>query len=159
MTPRQSPSDAGSAASRRDRALLNLEAYGAERSRWPAEAVQLFDEFAGDARFEAARRAAAALDETLRLAPAPAAGAALQERILETYAMRPAGGVFAHIQERSRRGFGRLIPASALAGLLALGFATGAATAGVGAESDAIYYAQATLTVAGDEEGALWAID
>lgn len=157
MTPHQSPSDPGA---RLERALVYLEAYGAERSRWPAEAAALFDEFEDEAMFAAARLEAAALDAALRSAPAPKAGAALQERILAAFAARPAAtGLFAHLSGRPR-GLGRFIPAGALAGLTALGFAAGAATANVGvSDSDPLYYAQATLTVAYNEEGAIWAVE
>lgn len=165
MTPHQSPSDRASSGrdARLARALVYLEAYGAERSRWPADAATLFDEFANDADFAPARDAAAALDLALAAAPAPKAGAALRQRILAAYAARPSGsGLFARLKARSRIGFGRLIPAGALAGLSALGFAAGAATAGVGAsasEADPLYYAQATLVVAFNEEDALWAVE
>ncbi len=158
MTPRQLPSERDA---RLARALIYLEAYGADRARWPAEAAALLDEFAADPGFTAARADAAALDAALVAATAPKAGDALRERIFNSFATRPSGGgFFARLGGTSR--FGRLIPAGALAGLTALGFAAGAATASVGAraaETDPLYYAQATFLVAYNEEGAIWAVD
>lgn len=158
MTLRQLPSERDA---RLARALIYIEAYGAERLRWPAEAAALFDEFTADETFSRARADAAALDKTLAAAIAPKAGDALKEKIFNAYATRPAGGGFlAGLYGRS--GLGRLIPAGALAGLTALGFAAGAVTASVGAsavEAETLYYAQATFLVAVDEEDAFWAND
>jgi hypothetical protein len=155
MTPQQPPSDSIERDKRLARARALLDAYGADRSRWPEDARSLFDKFAGDYRFEMSRDEAQALDETLAKSAAPAAGDALQEAVLASFTpeMRTSvakGGGFR---------FGRLIPAGALAGLTALGFIAGSASAGVslgGSEDEALYYAEATLSLA-SEEDALWA--
>lgn len=160
QTPNSPGSEQGSLDrdKRLARARLHLEAYGADRARWPEDAKALFDKFAGDYRFEIAREEAAALDETLALSPAEPAGDALQARILASFEpIAPHAALFGGL--RPRKGFGRFVPAGALAGLTALGFAAGAASAGVtvaGAEDEALYYAEATLAVS-SEEDALWA--
>lgn len=138
------------------RARQYLEAYGADRASWPEDATALFDKFAGDYRFEMAREEAVALDAALSSSIVEPAGAALEERILATFEPQRSsalGGL------RARSGFGRFVPAGALAGLTALGFVAGAASASVTvatADDEALYYAEATLGAAAEED-ALWA--
>lgn len=136
------------------RARALLERYGADRARWPENERALFDKFEGDYRFETFRRQERALDDALDAAKAPAAPSALKDAILAAYAPPPRAG-------RPSFSFGgrlrRLVPAGALAGLSALGFAVGAATASSGAqEYEAVYYSQTTFAFV-DEGDALWA--
>lgn len=138
------------------RARQYLEAYGADRARWPEDATALFDKFAGDYRFEMAREEAIALDAALSSSKVEPAGAALEEKILASFEPQRSssrGGL------QARPLFSRFVPAGALAGLTALGFAAGAASASVTVatiDDEALYYAEATLGAA-TEEDALWA--
>jgi hypothetical protein len=140
------------------RARRYLEAYGGDRARWPEHAVALFDKFAGDYRFEVAREDAATLDEALSASPSEPARETLKDEILARFEAKPARpSLFGGSQART--GFGRFVPAGALAGLTALGFVAGAASATVtmaGADDEVLYYASATLGDALEEE-ALWA--
>lgn len=145
---------------RLSRALDCLGIYGAERARWPEEARILFDAFSGEEEFEAARGEAALLDEALALSPAPQAGDALKERLLAAFAPPAARkSLFAGFWFRPGRRGGRLIQGGALAGLTAIGFAIGAATAneGAGIENDPAFRAQTTFAFASEEGDALWA--
>jgi hypothetical protein len=154
MTHHRSPSDG---AQRLARARALLDAYGADRARWPAGDRALFDALIGDPRFEAARQEAAALDAALGAAPADAAGAALKDAILARFPARPAhGSRLQSIIEASMHGFGRLAPLGAAAGLSALGFAIGLASAGA-SEEDALYYALDTSMIEFAENDSLWA--
>lgn len=159
MTHRQPPSESAAAHAE---ARLALDAYGADPARWPTQAQPLFDAARGDTAFEAARADAAALDAALDKARAPRAGEALEAAILASYDIAPrmaGGGFLAAFGLRDGVGFRRFIPAGALAGLSAIGFVVGAATAGAGSAmaDDFLLYSEASLTVAYDEGDALWA--
>ncbi len=106
-----------------------------------------------------------ALDALLKIAPAPAAGEALQERILDDHARlcAPRRSRAAEIMRRIRTA--RWLPGGALAGLGALGFAAGLSTASASpsnaADDEAFYYASAAFDYAftDESEGALWGAD
>ena len=140
------------------------DAYGADPVRWPDElraelgALYASDEAAG------IRADAEALDGFLNAATAPRMSEDLPRRIAASYAppRRRLSG-FEHL-----RGFfsaTRLIPAGALAGLGALGFATGIAaasaqTAPMTPESEALAYLDGLAIDALDEQGDLtWDAD
>lgn len=157
MTHRQSPSDGPAPHAEARRAL---DVYGADPTRWPEGMRPLFDAALGDPAFEAERAAAAALDVALEEARAPQAGAALERAILETYDIAPrAGGGFLSPLGLRGGGLRRFVPAGALAGLSALGFVVGAATAGAGSAlaDEFLLYSEASLAVAYDEGDPFWA--
>lgn len=140
----------------RGRALL--EAYGANPAQWPREDAPLFETLKSDPLFAAARDEAAELDELLAVSPNAAADDALKTRILADFpvrgAVRSAGGAGWF------RSFRRLAPASALAGLSALGFVLGASTVSVASQDEAdIYYAFDTSIIEVAEGDAFWAED
>ncbi|HXI86705.1 MAG TPA: hypothetical protein VNH64_04565 [Parvularculaceae bacterium] len=159
MTARQPSSERDL---RLQRAKACLDAYGANRARWPEDARALFDKFSGDYRFEILQREAALLDETLGEATPIEAGEVLKERLLAAFNPAPAS---ARVGSFLRFGVGapraaRLIPAGALAGLSALGFAIGAATANdAGVENDPAFDTPATFAYPSDTASALWEID
>ncbi len=103
-----------------------------------------------------------ALDALLKCAPAPAAGEALQCRILEDHARLCAPRRSAPARIARRVGIARWLPAGAFAGLGALGFAVGFSSAAASpserAEREAFSYAGAAIdyTFAEESEGALW---
>lgn len=137
-----------------------LEIYGAERRRWPEDARALFDAFSGAAAFEVERAEAALLDDMLAQSPELQAGDALKERLMAAYAAP--GGDKAQSKQRQdaprRRGV-RFIQGGALAGLMAIGFAIGVATANddAGIEKDPAFSAQMSFAFASGEGDALWA--
>lgn len=144
-------------AARLRQALALFDVFGANTGRWPADAQSLAREFAGDPDFEGARADALALAEALDLAPAPRAGEALKARLLDA---APAPGPRAAFSARAIFSPRRFAPAGMLAGLSALGFAAGVASAatGVGADDDALAYAEAAVVAALEEEDAFWAV-
>lgn len=147
---------------RLEAAIFYVEAFGGDPARWPEDARALFDEFDGeDLRFDGARKEAAELDATLAFCPAPQAGPALQEKILAGFSERKSvNRRLAVASSQGRRDVvRRFIPAGLLAGMTALGFAIGAASAGAPIDNDPLYYAQATLTPAAGEEDAFWAAE
>ncbi|MBI1365797.1 MAG: hypothetical protein GC153_07530 [Alphaproteobacteria bacterium] len=153
MTDRPLSSDR---EARLERASAYLEAYGAERRRWPEEAHALFDQICGDRRFEERRRAAARLDETLSAFLAPRADEALKERLLASFDPPSRRASLLSFGAGAPR-WGRLVPAGILAGLSALGFAIGAATANTGVENDPAFSAPATFAYLSDQGDAPWA--
>jgi hypothetical protein len=107
-----------------------LEAYGANPARWPeAERVAalLFAEQSAEARD--ALQEAAAFDRLLDMTETQAATRALEDRILATFAERPAG-------QRTPWFILGWIPATAAVCSLALGLAVGAALPGLAGVSD-----------------------
>lgn len=153
MTHHPTPSEGGVG-----RALELLDIYGAERTRWPADAAALFDAASGDPRFERARREAAELDAALAAAPAAKADAALRDAILSRFPATAARGRWLDaIIAMSTHGLGRLAPLAAAAGLSALGFVAGSASVGVSAgENDALFYALDTSMIEFAEGESLW---
>ncbi|MEL7486792.1 MAG: hypothetical protein AAGJ87_06205 [Pseudomonadota bacterium] len=108
-----------------------------------------------------------ALDALLNVAPAAKASEALQARILDDFtrlaSSRTRKRVLSLASFFSAR---RYLPAGALAGLGALGFAAGVASAQVSdaeiaSQEEALYYASAAFSDAfsGDSEEELWAVD
>lgn len=143
-------------------AIAGLDAYGGDPARWSQRLREAAASLAGDPGFEAARRAALDLDALLDIAP-PRASEALQARILAGAPARPAASgsllpaalaLFAPL----RRMGSRLLPAGAVAGLSALGFAAGILTAPVGAaaQDEALLYAGAAIETALGEETPFW---
>ena len=106
------------------------------------------------------------LDALLNAAPPPPASDALKARILDGHARsvgRTGGSTVLDvlIERFSKRPF---LPAGALAGVGALGFAIGLSTASTGiaaSEPDALYYADAAVSAAfaASDEEFLWAVD
>jgi hypothetical protein len=113
-----------------ERFRILVEAYGANPARWPeAERVAalLFAEQSAEARD--ALQEAAAFDTLLDMAETQAASRALEDRILTTFAERPA-------VQRAPWFTLRWIPAAAVACSLALGLAVGAALPGLAGVSE-----------------------
>ncbi|MEE2690747.1 MAG: hypothetical protein VX640_04305 [Pseudomonadota bacterium] len=140
-------------------ALAYFDAYGADLARWPEQARRTAEALAGDARFEAARETALALDRDLALVTAPAAGDALKERMLAAApGRRPSQGAPLLASLFAGR---RFAPAGALAGLTALGFAAGMVSTpgGASAQEEALAYAEAAIASTLSEEDAFWAIE
>lgn len=111
----------------RMRALDALAAYGADPGRWPEGDRALFAAFANDYEFSLALEDARALDAALDIA-APTPPEALSQRILADYDAvvsrpRPARLFIPRWLTRA------VLPAGLFAGLTALGFIAGAATA------------------------------
>ncbi|MEQ8934874.1 MAG: hypothetical protein RIE56_03675 [Amphiplicatus sp.] len=158
MTHPPSPSDRKALL---DAALAHFEIYGGDLARWPEQAQRDSRALAGDPQFEAARRDAMALDAALDAAPAPAASDALMARLLDAAPARaaPAGEVSGWLQRLFTTR--RFVPAGALAGLSALGFAAGmvTATGGAAAQDEALVYAEAAVASALEEEDAFWAVE
>jgi len=157
MTHPPSPSDRHTLL---EAALAHFEIYGGDVARWPEEAQRDAQVLAGDPSFEAARRDAMALDAALDVVP-PVASDALLARLLDAAPARaaPAGeapGWMGRLFTTRR-----FVPAGALAGLSALGFAAGmiTATGGAAAQDEALVYAEAAVASALEEEDAFWAIE
>lgn len=139
------------------------ETYGADARRWPEG---LRAEFAGLAGADEAADILAdaeTLDGFLNAATAPAMSADLTQRIIAQYAppkARPA--VFSFL--RGAVPPVRLIPAGALAGLGALGLASGMMSASAQSpltpESEALAYMEAfSITALDEEETLTWDAD
>lgn len=158
MTHPPSPSDRDGLL---ESALAHFGIYGGDLSRWPDEARREARALAGDPRFEAARSDALALDAALDAAPPPAASEALMARILDAAPARPARAGDASGWLRGLFAARRFVPAGALAGLSALGFAAGMVTAagGAAAQDEALVYAEAAVASALQEEDAFWAVE
>lgn len=155
MTHPCSPSDDADALSR---TFELLAAYGADPRRWPANEAALFSALERDPRFQTARAETRALDEALDVAAGVANTDGLKERILRDFPGRRQVAPFEAAFRFCTQGFGRLAPIGAAIGLSALGFAVGAASAGVSAaENEALYYALDTSIVAIGDEDAFWA--
>ncbi|GEM_PF-1724655 len=142
-----------------------FETYGADPAKWPAAMRDLYAAAGEMEELAAARADAEALDGFLDASTQPRMSADLHNRIMAQYAPPPArvsvldeiAGVFSRF---------RLLPAGALAGVGALGLATGVLTASTQAaltpEYEAYAYLEDSSLAASliDEEGAvLWDAD
>lgn len=140
------------------------EAYGADPANWPAEMRALY-EAAGDMEELAAARAEAeALDGFLNASTQPRMSDDLQNRIMARYAPAPARTSLFERAGDFFSGF-RLLPAGALAGIGALGLATGVMTASSQASLTPEYEAYAYLedslapSLVNEEGALLWDAD
>ena len=128
-----------------ERALTRLSAYGGDPARWPDADRPLF--------FAAALEDEASLDVLLADSVAPPVDAALAARLLADFPCSLSA------PPRQRNSFSvllqRFLPAGALAGLSALGFFVGAASAGSWRDDVAIY-AQDTVFAESDAATSFW---
>lgn len=139
-----------------------FEAYGADVEKWPTDMRARYGALATAAEMSAARDEATSLDGFLNAATAPRMSADLKNRIAAQYVSPPPA---AAADFSTLLSFLRPLPAGALAGLGALGFAVGVLTntsqAALAPEYEAYAYVQEAtlLAMADDEEAALWDVD
>lgn len=118
---------------RLDRARALLDAFGADRARWPEEDRALFDRFADDYRFAASQREAEAFDAALDAVAIAPASDDLKARLLAlapARAPRGAAKLTAPLAGFWGRSWMRLAPAGAMAGVVLAAFSAGLASAG-----------------------------
>ncbi len=142
-----------------DAARRCFDAYGAGRSKWPADKQALFDMVSDLDEMREFRIVAEGLDEYLDVSAAPPASDALKDRILGGFPA-PQETFVSRIKELAAAI--RLAPAGALAGIGALGLGLGVLTAETSAavtpEYEAYAYLEDALTpeLSVEEEGILW---
>ncbi len=145
------------------------QSFGGDPVRWPAaDRDELAALFASDESADI-RAEAQALDNLLNEASAPQMEASLEQRVAAGFAAPPAPRSIAAWFDEIAGRFGlhgaRLVPAGAIAGLGAVGLASGVFSASMQAsvtpESEALAYAEASVMLASldEEEGASWDAD
>lgn len=145
-----------------------FEAYGADVDKWPAEKRDAFGALAASDEMAAAREDALALDGFLNAATAPRASHDLKNRIaaqidLPQQAARGGGVGLGAFLAGFRLAPLRVAPVGALAGIGALGLATGFLTANAQVAQTPEYEAYAYLEYSGallnEEEIVQWDAD